>query len=74
MKPFQSGGASDCSKLITGNINHLFANKEPWQVATITATAVLSTVWLWSFINQDESKYSKNVIFYTTESKQIKYT
>ena len=58
MKPFQTGGAHDCSKLITENINRLFANREPWQVATITATAVLSTIWLWSFINQDESKYS----------------
>lgn len=60
MKPFAVGGAGggslECSKLITENINRLFANREPWQVATITATAVLSSVWLWSFINQDESK------------------
>ncbi|KAM7343999.1 sphingosine-1-phosphate lyase isoform 1-T2 [Cochliomyia hominivorax] len=54
MKPFQTG-AYDCGKLITENINRLFANREPWQVATITASAVLSSIWLWSFINQDES-------------------
>uniref|UniRef100_T1P9B9 sphinganine-1-phosphate aldolase n=1 Tax=Musca domestica TaxID=7370 RepID=T1P9B9_MUSDO len=63
MKPFAVGGAGggslECSKLITENINRLFANREPWQVATITTTAVLSSVWLWSFINQDESIYTR---------------
>ncbi|XP_061387424.1 sphingosine-1-phosphate lyase [Musca vetustissima] len=60
MKPFSGTVSSmDCSKLITENLNRLFANREPWQVATITATAVLSSVWLWSFINQDESIYTR---------------
>ncbi|XP_073813890.1 sphingosine-1-phosphate lyase [Musca autumnalis] len=63
MKPFTvsggGGGSMECSKLITESINRLFANREPWQVATITATAVLSSVWLWSFINQDESIYTR---------------
>lgn len=60
MKPFAGAGGSvgpnECSKIITESINRIFANREPWQVATITATAVLSSVWLWIFINQDESK------------------
>ncbi|XP_012529920.1 sphingosine-1-phosphate lyase [Monomorium pharaonis] len=36
-------------------INHVFQNKEPWQVAAMTSTATLATVWLWNFIYQDES-------------------
>lgn len=58
MKPFATTGLSpNCGKLVAGNINRLFANREPWQIAAMTATAVLSTVWFWSFINQDESKW-----------------
>ncbi|XP_013103384.1 sphingosine-1-phosphate lyase [Stomoxys calcitrans] len=60
MRPFSGGsggGTMECGKLVTEHINRMFANREPWQVATITATAVLSSVWLWSFINQDESIY-----------------
>ncbi|XP_014087909.2 sphingosine-1-phosphate lyase [Bactrocera oleae] len=52
MKPIQVG---DYTKPITSGLNRAFGNKEPWQVAAITATTVLSTVWLWTFINQDES-------------------
>ncbi|XP_011206921.2 sphingosine-1-phosphate lyase [Bactrocera dorsalis] len=51
MKPFQVGGP------ITSGLNRAFGNKEPWQVAAITATTVLGTVWLWTFINQDESLF-----------------
>ncbi|XP_012062909.1 PREDICTED: sphingosine-1-phosphate lyase [Atta cephalotes] len=36
-------------------INHIFENKEPWQIAAMTSTATLATVWLWTFIYQDES-------------------
>uniref|UniRef100_A0A1L8EHT5 sphinganine-1-phosphate aldolase n=2 Tax=Haematobia irritans TaxID=7368 RepID=A0A1L8EHT5_HAEIR len=62
MRPFSSGsggggGTMECGKVIAEHINRMFANREPWQIATITATAVLSSVWLWSFINQDESIY-----------------
>jgi len=39
-------------------VNGVFVNKEPWQIVTITATTVLSTVWFWNLINQDESKIS----------------
>lgn len=38
-------------------INHVFKNKEPWQIAAMTSTATLTVVWLWTFICQDESKY-----------------
>lgn len=46
----------DSLHFLTRQINAIFANREPWQIATITATTVLSTVWLWEFFNQDESK------------------
>jgi sphinganine-1-phosphate aldolase len=38
-------------------VNGLFVNREPWQIVAITATTVLSTVWLWEIVNQDESMY-----------------
>lgn len=47
---------SDCFNVITRQINALFANKEPWQIATITATSVLTTIWIWEQLNQDECK------------------
>ncbi|XP_015178736.1 PREDICTED: sphingosine-1-phosphate lyase [Polistes dominula] len=37
-------------------VNHLFQNKEPWQIVTVTTTTVLGTVWIWNFVFcQDES-------------------
>ncbi|KAL0114158.1 hypothetical protein PUN28_011460 [Cardiocondyla obscurior] len=36
-------------------INHAFQNKEPWQIAAMTSTVTLATVWLWTFVCQDES-------------------
>uniref|UniRef100_A0A1A9WWT6 sphinganine-1-phosphate aldolase n=1 Tax=Glossina brevipalpis TaxID=37001 RepID=A0A1A9WWT6_9MUSC len=47
--------AQNLGILITENINRLFINREPWQVATLTATIVLSAAWFWNFVNQDES-------------------
>lgn len=41
--------------MVTRQINSLFVNKEPWQVAAMTATTVLTAVWMWEFVNQDES-------------------
>ncbi|KAH8375338.1 hypothetical protein KR200_009755 [Drosophila serrata] len=54
MRPFSG---SDCLKPVTEGINRAFGAKEPWQVATITATTVLGGVWLWTVICQDESLY-----------------
>lgn len=45
----------DSLQFVARQINALFANREPWQIATITATTVLTTVWFWEFVNQDES-------------------
>lgn len=42
--------------ILARQINLLFANKEPWQIATITATTVLTSVWFWEYVNQDESE------------------
>ncbi|XP_031829394.1 sphingosine-1-phosphate lyase [Nomia melanderi] len=36
-------------------LNNTFQGKEPWQIVTITSTTLLTTVWLWNFIFQDES-------------------
>ncbi|XP_076677403.1 sphingosine-1-phosphate lyase [Andrena cerasifolii] len=36
-------------------INNYFQGKEPWQIVTITSTTVLTTVWLWNFVFQEES-------------------
>ena len=38
-------------------INNYFVAKEPWQIVTITSTTILTSVWLWNFIFQDESTY-----------------
>lgn len=47
----------DSLHFVTRQINTVFANREPWQIATITATTVLTAVWFWEFLNQDESMY-----------------
>lgn len=44
---------------VTRHINSAFGSKEPWQIATISATAALTLVWLWNFINQDESEFTQ---------------
>lgn len=49
---------SDWFNAVTRQINALFANKEPWQVASITAISLMTTIWIWEQINQDESKIS----------------
>ncbi|XP_022227563.1 sphingosine-1-phosphate lyase [Drosophila obscura] len=54
MRPFSG---NDCLKPVTEGINRAFGAREPWQVATITATTVLGGVWLWTFVCQDESLY-----------------
>ncbi|XP_017108341.2 sphingosine-1-phosphate lyase [Drosophila bipectinata] len=54
MRPFSG---SDCLKPVAEGINRAFGPKEPWQVATITATTVLGGVWLYTVICQDESIY-----------------
>jgi len=52
-----------CVDTIPRGINHLFQNKEPWQIAAMTSTATLATVWLWTFIYQDKSKYCNIYIY-----------
>lgn len=37
-------------------VNNLFGPREPWQVASITASSLLTSIWLWNFLFQDESK------------------
>ncbi|KAJ8868903.1 hypothetical protein PR048_030444, partial [Dryococelus australis] len=34
--------------------NRYFMDKEPWQIVSITTTVVLSGVWLWGFVFQEE--------------------
>ncbi|XP_063237061.1 sphingosine-1-phosphate lyase [Bacillus rossius redtenbacheri] len=39
--------------------NWYLAGREPWQVVSATATAVLGGVWLWGFLFQEESLVSR---------------
>lgn len=48
--------AKEALTVLTRHTNLIFKNREPWQIVAITATSVLSTVWLWNFLNQDESE------------------
>lgn len=41
---------------ITRQINGVFGNKEPWQVASITAMSLMTVMWILEQIKQDESK------------------
>lgn len=50
---------SNSLQFIKGTVNGYLRNKEPWQVVAITTTTVLSSVWLWNFVNQDESIRSR---------------
>lgn len=43
-------------------INNGFAGKEPWQIVTVTTSTVLLTVWLWEFLQHNESMYLKKLI------------
>lgn len=43
-------------QVLTKYVNNAFGNKQPWQIATISASAAFTLVWLWNFVNQDESK------------------
>lgn len=51
---------NDWFHVLTRQVNLLFVNKEPWQVAAITTTTVLTTIWIVEQINHDECK-----IFFT---------
>lgn len=43
--------------LSKNSVNNLFGQCEPWQVASITASSILTSYWLWNFLCQDESKF-----------------
>lgn len=49
----------DVFKILTGGINKTLSNREPWQIVMITATTVMSTIWLWNLLNEDESIYNR---------------
>lgn len=48
---------TDCLNVVTRQINGLFGSREPWQVASITAISLMTALWFWEQIKQDESKY-----------------
>lgn len=54
-------------------INTQFQNKEPWQIVSITMTTVLTFVWLWDFLNQDESLMSRTKKFVFRVCRKIPY-
>lgn len=47
---------SEVFQALARQINGLFGNKEPWQVASITAISLMTTLWFLEQIRQDESK------------------
>lgn len=50
-------GHSECVNVFTRQINGLFGNnREPWQVASITAISLMTALWIWEQVKQDESK------------------
>lgn len=42
--------------LTKNTVNSLFGHREPWQVASITASSLITSIWIWNFLFQDESK------------------
>lgn len=48
---------TDWFNAFTRQFNTLFANKEPWQVASITATTIFTTIWILEQVNQDECEF-----------------
>ena len=50
---------SDGILAVQNSVNKLFINKEPWQIVIITTTSVLSAVWIYEFLNKDESIISR---------------
>lgn len=38
-----------------GTINSAFSGKEPWQIVSFTTSAVLIFVWLYDFVDRDET-------------------
>jgi len=63
----------DCAKVVTESINRVFANREPWQIVTITTTTVLSGLWFWTFLNQDESIFSRTKRKFFNLAKKVPY-
>ncbi|KAL4091802.1 hypothetical protein QTP88_026433 [Uroleucon formosanum] len=57
--------------LSKNSVNNLFGQREPWQVASITASSVLTSIWLWNFLFQDESLYNRLKKFTFTQIKKI---
>lgn len=45
--------------VLARHVNAAFANKEPWQIVSVTASTVFTTVWLWQLLNHDESLVSR---------------
>ncbi|KAG7190951.1 hypothetical protein KM043_007002 [Ampulex compressa] len=41
--------------VVRESINSSFRNKEPWEIVTITTTTVLTVVWMWNFVNEEEA-------------------
>lgn len=54
-------GQPECVNAVTRQINALFGHREPWQVASITAISLMTSMWMWEQIKQDEGKFSNIV-------------
>lgn len=42
--------------ILRAAINSGFADKEPWQIVSVTTSTVLLTIWMWEVLNHSESR------------------
>lgn len=52
----RNGLLAEPIQVLTKYVNNVFAKKEPWQIAAISASTAFTLVWLWNFVSEDESK------------------
>ncbi|XP_055381213.1 sphingosine-1-phosphate lyase [Condylostylus longicornis] len=64
---------SDCGKFLAESINKIFGDREPWQIATLTASGVISLHWLWNTLIQDECLYERSKKCFFSYAKKIPY-
>lgn len=62
---------NDGGKLLATAVNNLFKNKEPWQIVVITTGTVVSSIFLFDLLNQDECEYSGTMIWGDTNFVSI---
>uniref|UniRef100_A0A1L8E2I0 sphinganine-1-phosphate aldolase n=1 Tax=Nyssomyia neivai TaxID=330878 RepID=A0A1L8E2I0_9DIPT len=54
-------------------INSSLQSREPWQIVVFTTTTVLGGVWLWEFMNQDESVVSRSKKYFFKMIRKVPF-